>query len=108
MFHKKPKLIYKKNPYVGKRQIRRRVMAIVNDMLVTLSENNQNTEKIDNVSTDNNIMEKYIRKIILLISLYIVTTVCLMKLILILNIYVIVLIYLIIIVIHFMVLIIFN
>lgn len=54
MFHKKPKLIYKKNPYVGKRQIRRRVIAIVNDMLVTLSENNQNTEKIDNVSTDNN------------------------------------------------------
>lgn len=45
MSYNKQKLVYKKSPYVGKRQIRRRVVEIVNDMLFVITNNNGSTER---------------------------------------------------------------
>jgi len=45
MSYNKQKLLYKKSPYVGKRQIRRRVVATVNDILSVITNNTGSTEK---------------------------------------------------------------
>jgi len=45
MSYNKQKLVYKKSPYVGKRQIRRRVVATVNDILSVITNNTGSTEK---------------------------------------------------------------
>lgn len=51
MFNKKQKIVYRKNPYVGTRQTRRRAVSIVNDMLFAKTNNNESTkEEFNNIS----------------------------------------------------------